>query len=219
MTAQNGEAAPALGLEGLRGALSELSAANEPCLNGHIDSLLGIDTVAIESGLDTFSLLRLHGIRFMNQGDLDWHQLATLWRLLEDLEITRVLDLGSGYGRLAFYGAIVCGVDVTGIELVAERVREANRVSQALRLENARFEQADIGSCEWPPAECICIMNSVTPAERPQILHRLHATCAGTDTLIAACSNINLVLAKEPWSEWVAGHATIRVKFDVWRTR
>jgi SAM-dependent methyltransferase len=196
-----------------------MCAAREPRVDDQIDSLLGIDTAAIESGLDAFSLLRRHGIRFMNRGDLDWHQLATLWRLLDDLHVVRALDLGSGYGRLVFFGAIVCGVDVTGIELVAERVSEANRVCRMLHLQNARFEQGDIGSRRWPPVDCICIMNSVTPAERPHLLRRLHATCAGTDTLIAACSNVNLVLAREPWSEWVAGAATIRVKFDVWRAR
>jgi hypothetical protein len=92
-------------------------------------------------------------------------------------------------------------------------------VRNELRLDNVSFQQGDVGTCEWPSADCICLMNCVTPAERSALFRRLASTCGGTETMIATCSSMNLALAQEQRFEPVAGRPGSHFGFTVWRAR
>lgn len=55
-----------------------------------------------------------------------------------------VYDLGSGFGRVVFYGGLVTGAFIKGIEIVPARVDECNRVKEKLKLENISFTHANV---------------------------------------------------------------------------
>lgn len=166
-----------------------------------VDAAIGLRIRAIEDRLDLSSLLQRYGPRFFEEGDLHWRYMAELWREIERLPISRVLDLGSGYGRLVFFGAICVRLEVMGIELVEERVREATRVRDNLGLHNATFSQGDVVDAAWPDADCICLMNSLTHRERDAVLNRIEALSRSTPLFVASCSNTNIALARKEWFE------------------
>jgi len=55
-----------------------------------------------------------------------------------------VYDLGSGFGRVVFYGGLVTDAFIKGVEIVPARVEECNRIKENLKLENISFIQANV---------------------------------------------------------------------------
>lgn len=65
---------------------------------------------------------------------------------------SRVVDLGAGYGRMAFVvEAFFPQVEFVGYELSRERVAEARRVFALRGLERSAIEEADLGSPAFGP--------------------------------------------------------------------
>lgn len=163
-----------------------------------VDAALGLRIVETENYLDFFSLLTRYGPRFFG-ADLHWVKLAELWRRISALNVRSVLDLGSGYGRLAFYGALMYGVAVTGIELIEERVQEAMRVRDVLGLTGITFVCDDLTTAAWPSVDCVCFMNSTTRVERDTVVARLAKIASTKSIVVASCSISNPVFAAQPW--------------------
>jgi len=55
-----------------------------------------------------------------------------------------VYDLGSGFGRVVFYGGLVTDAFIKGVEIVPARVEECNRIKENLKLENISFTQVNV---------------------------------------------------------------------------
>jgi SAM-dependent methyltransferase len=179
-----------------------------------VDAALGLRTVETENSLDFFSLLARYGPRFFG-ADLHWVQLTEVWRRISALYVRRVLDLGSGYGRLAFYGALMYGVEVTGIELIEERAQEAVRVRDALGLTDVTFICDDLTTGAWPSADCVCFMNSTTRAERDTVVARLANIASTKSIAVVSCSTANPVFAAQPWLRLVDPSPTTRFGIQV----
>ena len=82
---------------------------------------------------------------------------SELYRILRELAPppgSKVVDLGAGYGRMAFLvEAFFPAVTFTGYELSAERVKEAQRVFALQRLERSEMIEADLGAPRFLPAD------------------------------------------------------------------
>jgi SAM-dependent methyltransferase len=165
----------------------------------HMDRRIGLDIERVEAQLTFLSLVDRYGSRYTAPNDHSWLLHAELWRRMNQLGVRSVLDLGAGYGRLLFYGALVHGTSGTGIEIVAERVREARRVGRALGLNALNFQIGDILSATWPQADCICVLNPVTPSERPALLRRLRHVANEREVLVASVSILNPLLCRQSW--------------------
>ena len=77
-----------------------------------------------------------------------------------------VADLGSGLGRLGILiGALFPHIPFTGIEIVGERVQNANRAARDFRFENVRYVTANLAdpNVELPLVEHIYMYNPTTP--------------------------------------------------------
>jgi SAM-dependent methyltransferase len=165
-----------------------------------MDRWLGLDPDAARD-FDHRTALRRYGHHRLQPGDLHYGLIRDLYERLSSEQRARLLDLGSGYGRIGLYGGKVFGIAYTGIELVEERVREAERARQAIGLDSRVFFQVgDALTADWPAATCVCLMNSFLPSQFPVALERLRAELE-PGTAIAAVSTFAATLAREPWVE------------------
>jgi hypothetical protein len=82
---------------------------------------------------------------------------SELFRILVELDPPadgRVVDLGAGYGRMAFVlEAFFPGLGFTGYELSRERVEEARRIFGAHSLERSEIIEADLADPKCSPID------------------------------------------------------------------
>lgn len=122
-----------------------------------VDRWLGLDTAAVEASLP------LEDLRATGQQlwlDLPvpamltpYTELRWLLTRLDPSRGSKVIDLGAGYGRLAF---VIMrhhpGVSFLGYELVAARVEAARRVLRTAPPSDIRLECADLAVANFAPA-------------------------------------------------------------------
>lgn len=168
-----------------------------------LDRALDLRLAAVEARLDTLRLLERHGVQRFDQGDLGYGVVRAFYRALAP-EIDRrpglrLLDLGSGYGRFGFYGALRHGLTVHGVELVRERAVEAARAARALDLGQLSFVAGDLLTAAWPVADVYCMMNAVLPDLLPPVVARLEAQARARRIVVASVSTSNAAFARATW--------------------
>lgn len=168
-----------------------------------LDRALDLRIAAVEARLDTLRLLERHGVQRFDQGDLSYGVVRVFYRALAP-EIDRrpglrLLDLGSGYGRFGFYGALRHGLTVHGVELVSERAVEAARAARALDLGQLSFVAGDLLTAAWPVADVYCMMNAVLPDLLPPVVARLEAQARARRIVVASVSTSNAAFARATW--------------------
>ncbi|KRA65000.1 hypothetical protein ASD79_18870 [Caulobacter sp. Root655] len=180
-----------------------LDAAPMPIDDPALDAALGLRIAEVEGRLNTLALLDRYGVQRFDQGDLSYAVVRSFYRAigpeLRRRPAPRLLDLGSGYGRFGFYGALRHDLMVHGLELVAERAAEAARAAEALGLMGLSFETGDMLAVAWRPAEVYCMMNSVLPDLLPPVLARLEAEARERRIVVASVSTSNRAFAAAGW--------------------
>jgi hypothetical protein len=186
-----------------RRRLLALDWTDAPIADAEVDAVLGLEIAAVEARLDTLRLLNRHGVQRFEQGDLAYDVVRALYRALRPQIAARpdlrLLDLGSGYGRLCLYGGLRHGLTCHGLELVSERAAEAQRAARALGLSQLTFAAGDLLTAAWPPVEVYCMMNAVLPGFLPTVLARLEAEARDRRIVVASVSTSNRGFAQASW--------------------
>lgn len=165
-----------------------------------LDRLLHLSPRSVENGLSLLGLARSYGVHRFEFGDLPYSLIRELMRKVNPGPRTSILDLGSGYGRIGLYSALVFQARYTGIEIVAERVAAAQRAADELELPDVEFVHADALRAAWPSATCVCLMNSFLPSLMRDALPRLRELChAAAGTTLAAVSTAASKLSEASW--------------------
>jgi SAM-dependent methyltransferase len=126
-----------------------------------LDRTLGLDIRGVEDRV------KARAARHASQSESQlWEHLSPgvfqtpyseLFRILRELGLSpggRVVDLGAGYGRMAFVvEAFFPGVSFTGYELSRERVEEARRVFALQGLEHSEMIEADLEAPRFSPID------------------------------------------------------------------
>jgi precorrin-6B methylase 2 len=186
-----------------RRLVAELDATDAAIDDLALDRALNLRVAAVEAGLDTLRLLDRHGVQRFDQGDLPYGVVRAFYRALAP-EIARrpdmrLLDLGSGYGRFGFYGALRHGLAVHGLELVTERAVEAARAARALDLDGLSFAAGDLLTEPWPVADVYCMMNAVLPDLLPPVLAKLAVQARARRIIVASVSTSNAAFGRAAW--------------------
>ena len=173
-----------------------------------IDAAIGLEITNVEEKLDFIDLVLCYGQHRLYQGDIPYNFIRELYtRLgvctrLSNFRISHILDLGSGYGRLVFYGALLWpDIHFCGIEMVLERVLEAQKVSKILDLKSVDFISGDATQIPWPFADCFLIMNSFALSVLPTVLSRLETLSKYQDFIIVSVWSSNDYLCQQHWLE------------------
>jgi hypothetical protein len=164
-----------------------------------IDATIGLCRSSAESGLNLSKLILQFGNHRMELGDLSYRIIRDLYRALDATPDDVILDLGSGYGRIALYGGLLLNQPIIGMEIIPERVREALRVRDALGLSTVRFLQGNVVTSPWPAASIYLVLNSVFPPFMPALIDRLYDLSKSRRLLIASLSTSNGPLRAQSW--------------------
>ena len=73
--------------------------------------------------------------------------IDTMATILKECSITKndnLFELGSGRGRICFWLATVCGIEVTGIDIIPEFIERAETIRKRLGLKNIHFVNSDL---------------------------------------------------------------------------
>jgi len=186
-------------LDQLRTLFQDLARASGPTDDDAIDDALGLCRAAAEAPLDLASLLVKYGQHRIEAADSPYSLIRDLFRVLPTNSLGPVLDLGSGYGRIGFFGALAWSRAVTGIELVHERVAEANRVRDDLTLNDVEFTEGDLLSTTWPEASQYLALNSVTPRLIEPLVEKLSRIAGTRPIVIASMATANLAFRQQSW--------------------
>lgn len=164
-----------------------------------VDTMVGLNRDACERTLSLGTLLTTLGQHRMQLGDLSYAVIRDLYHALAPRRKDIILELGSGYGRIGIYGGVLFGQRVVGIEIVPQRVQEAMRVRNALRLNTVSFLQGDILRAAWPEASIYLLLNTDFPSTMPTLIDRLYQLSRSRSLLIASLSSSNASLRVQPW--------------------
>jgi SAM-dependent methyltransferase len=197
-TAPSG-ACPPSQVAALRRRIARLHASDEPIDDGELDTCIGLAIPTVLPVRGWLDLLMRYGHHRIDQADLPYSLFRQLYRRLELPPGELLLDLGSGYGRAAFYGALLSKARVHGIELVHERVEEARRVRARWGLDSVELTCADAVTAPWPETGWYCVLNSFLPSVLPLVIARLRAAASRRRIVIASVSTANAAFAAQPW--------------------
>ena len=125
--------------------------------------------------------------------------IRDMYHMLNVQPQTPLVDLGCGYGRIGFYGALLWNQSLHGIEIVPERVAEARRVQQEVGLHSLSFEVGDLLTVAWPNVSHYLLMNSDFPSVVPPALERLREIAQSRPITVASVSSSNEALRTQPW--------------------
>ncbi len=184
--------------QGLRRAISGIQRSDEPLDDAALDALIGLRSAEPGEGLG--DLLLRHGHHRLERGDMTYEVVRRLFRGLDSLPSpSRLIDLGCGYGRIGFYGALLANLPYWGIEIIPERLTEARRVKAHLGLEGVEFARGDALTCQWPEGDCFAIMNSFFPSQLPALAERLKKLSRQRPLVIASISTSNHFFETQAW--------------------
>lgn len=188
----------------LRQQIAALHASNDPINDTELDDMIGLRTGATEPNMSIGELLVKYGQHRLYPADLPYTIIRDLFRRLRPSPATPVVDLGSGYGRIAFYGTLLDDIPVHGIELIPERVHEARRVQTALGLNCVSFLCGDASTTPWPEARHFCVMNSFSRDILPRVAKRLAHVAQKHRIIIASISTANMMFERSSWLQEIA---------------
>ena len=148
-----------------------------------LDDLIGIDYESTESTIskDDYKDVNANIDTLKERSQSNYEDIRLLFQSLKLNQNDVFYDLGSGYGRVILYGGIINPtVPFKGIELVRERVSQANALAGQLNLKNVNFiandilvEPFDDGTVFYIYASFPSIMKSVM--EKLRLVAKKHA--------------------------------------------
>jgi SAM-dependent methyltransferase len=128
-----------------------------------LDMVLALDYDSVESKVDKTQYPQTDTwIGFPKfQTQTDYNVIKKVFSSLDLTENDIFYDLGSGYGRVIFYGSILYPkTTFKGVEFVEDRVKEARRLAHSLNLENANFIAKDVLKQDLSDGSVFYIFNS-----------------------------------------------------------
>lgn len=130
--------------EEIRNLLTQLHASDEKIDSSTIDKLIGIVPDKIERNVDIRRLEEQYGHEQYPYQGTPYEIIRGFLKELNLSEDDVLYDLGCGYGRIPLYGAMTTPAQYRGIEIVPERVVEADAVKDKFKLNNVEFRQGNV---------------------------------------------------------------------------
>ncbi len=105
------------------------------------DTLIGIRFNDIEG---TNELYSRHGREQVFYQGTPYDLIRDFLKELHLTEEDTLYDLGCGYGRIPLYGAMTTPATFKGIEIISERVADANALKERFKLDNVLFQEGNV---------------------------------------------------------------------------
>ncbi len=148
--------------EEIRNLLSQLHASGGEIDSQAIDDLIGIAPEKVERNVDMRGLESQYGHEQYTYQGTPYELIRQFTKEL-DLSSSDVLyDLGCGYGRISLYGAMTTKAQYRGIEIVPERVVEADAIKNKFGLDNVEFRQGNVLEQNYADGSVFFLFNPFT---------------------------------------------------------
>lgn len=166
-----------------------------------LDTILGLDYESAEAQVDQNKYPQkeawIGAPKFQTQ--TDYNKIRKVFSVLTLDKSDVFYDLGSGYGRVIFYGGLI-NPEVTfkGVEYVKERVVESQKLARRLKVKNVSFIARDVLKQDLSDGTVFYIFNSF-PSIMHEVLKNLKKV-AGTRTIrIVAVGRTAVELKHVDW--------------------
>lgn len=129
----------------------------------------------------------------------DYQSVRDVFRLHPPKSTDIVYDLGSGYGRLLLYGAILFPeVKFKGVEYVKERASVVQSIAARFELKNLEQVTADVMTVDYSDGTYFYLYNPFFGL-MPQVLARFKEIARRKSYAIISREITTLELVREPW--------------------
>lgn len=165
-----------------------------------IDLVLGIDERAVERQVDLRGVQDRYGYEQYGYDGVGYHKVGWAYHHLRPTPEDVVYDLGCGYGRVLFYGALTTEARrFRGIELVAARWRIGCVIRERLGLERVELVLDNVLDCDLSDGSIFFLLNSFSNATLEKVVAKLERIAQKKPIKIASVNWSNLYLAERGW--------------------
>ncbi len=131
-----------------------------------------------------------------------YHDLKVMFDVIKPKPFQKIIDLGAGYGRIGiFLHQFYPLTHFLGIELVEERVKEANRIYDSLYTTNKEMIVGDLGQLTELPAGDIYFIYDFGSEEHIKKILELLKTTSGGILVVKGRICHNLMMKDEYFGE------------------
>jgi hypothetical protein len=189
-----------------------------------LDRLLGIRPERIEAGLRLVTVLRAVGNEKVQYDGVPYALLRSMlrWARLGARDV--FYDLGAGYGRALFYGALTTSARFRGIEIVPERVAAMIRVRDRLGLDTVDVRQGNASDEDIDDGTFLFLFNPFFRTSLRKVGEHLHHLAGRKAFRLATVAVTDPYFRSRPWLVEVPfpllpGTIEARFGMRVYRTR
>ncbi len=181
-----------------------------------IDQIIGIEPNHFEKKLGINELVETYGSAHRTyRADTAYSYIFKMYEYLASFKPKSLLDIGSGNGRILFFGALMFPeVNYHGIELVKERANFTKHLQQKLNL-NIKIQNGDVLKEDLPHVECICLINSLFPDMMPPLMNRLKSNAKERSFLLISASTCNTIISQQDWIKEIDLNPAPRDEYDL----
>ncbi|NJL73322.1 MAG: hypothetical protein HC888_18195 [Candidatus Competibacteraceae bacterium] len=167
---------------------------------GAVDLVLGIDERAVEGALDLAPVRDRHGYEQYGYDGVGYHKVGWAYHHLRPTPADVVYDLGCGYGRVLFYGALATEAGFfRGIELVEARWRAGCAVRERLGLVNVELVLGNVLDQDLSDGTIFFLLNAFSNATLERVAVQLERVAQRKPIRIVSVNWSNLYLAERAW--------------------
>ncbi|WP_437586889.1 class I SAM-dependent methyltransferase [Sorangium sp. So ce1000] len=196
-----------LDLRSLRAQLLAWHTSEEPLDDSAIDRLLDLRIESVEAGIVPLKRIVQFPDECSTYEGASYASIRRFYRWAAPRPGDVVYDLGAGYGRVLLYGGLICQATLRGVELIAARVDEANRVRARLNLDAVELRQGNARDADFGDGTVFFIHSFSLGDAINDVGRRLRDLSAVRPLRIASMAQTNDYFAGCAWlSEIAAPH-------------
>jgi SAM-dependent methyltransferase len=181
--------------------------SDEPLDDRIIDRLIGIREAVAERGIDELALILNFGNERFTYGHTPYTLIRSLFRTFAPAPGDIFYDLGAGYGRVLFYGALTSRAKFRGIELVPQRANEADRIRKQLRLANVDIRHGNASQMDFSDGAMFFLYDPFFRDGLRRVGARLRDIAARRTVRIASLAGSNDYFRAQNWlREFLSPH-------------
>lgn len=141
----------------VRGILQFLHNSGGKLPDTEIDEILGIELA--EQSIDFTLLGKIFGKEQFTYEGTPYALIREFLNTLQPSDNDIVYDLGSGYGRVVLYCALVNGANFLGIEIVSDRVQATMEIKDKFKIYNADFVEGSAADMDLRDGNIFFLFN------------------------------------------------------------
>jgi SAM-dependent methyltransferase len=166
-----------------------------------LDRELDLRSVSIEETLDAISLHVRLGSKLLVHEPTPYGIIRAAITELGPTSRDVFYDLGFGYGRVLFYGALVSDASYRGFEIVPARVAEAERVKSCWALTSIHLREGDACLADFTDGNIFFLFNPFFTKELRMVCDKLEMIARRKSIRIASVAGCGDYLASLTWLE------------------